>query len=79
VKEARVSADRAGLPNGKGSFIAAFYQTGPVLDGTGHVAAVDKACRIRHRRLRRRHIGGTSDLLLPRVLEFSVCSGVFFF
>lgn len=43
VKEARVSAGRAGLPNGKGSLMAAFYQTGPVLDGAGHVAAVDKA------------------------------------
>ena len=41
-KEARVSAGRAGLSNGKGSLIAAFYQTGPVLDGAGHVAAVDK-------------------------------------
>lgn len=73
MKEARVSADRAGLPNGKGSLIAAFYQTGPVPDGAGYVAAVDKACRIRHRRLRRRHIGETLDLLIRRVLELSVC------
>lgn len=44
-KGARVSADRVGLSNGKGSLIAAFYQTGPVLDGAGHVAAVNKVER----------------------------------
>jgi hypothetical protein len=85
VKEARASADRAGLSNGKGSLIAAFYQTGPVLDGAGHVAAVDKVERRSNRPVGfdivdfEGDIGGTLDLLIRRVLEFSVCSGVFFF
>ena len=33
------------MPNGKGSLIAAFYQTGPVLDGAEHVVAVGKVER----------------------------------
>jgi hypothetical protein len=76
VKEARVSADRTGLPNGKGSLIAAFYQTGPVLDGAGYVAAVSKVERRSNRPVGfdivgfEGDTGGALDLLIPGVLEF---------
>lgn len=84
-KEARVSAGRAGLSNGKGSLIAAFYQTGPVLDGAGHVAAVDKVEWRSNRPVGfdivdfEGDIGGTLDLLVHKALEFSVCSGALLF